>query len=299
MFALLASAAIAAAAPVQITVNDRPLAAAAVVRAGRVLVPFRSIFSELGASVDYRARDHRVIAKRGADRIVLTAGDRQATLNGFPVALNVAPQIIADRMFVPLRFAAQALGARVSYDAADRLVSVRAPMTQPTPAVSLATPAATFPTSAPVPYVVNSQTYPAYGNAGFNLFIPDAYDTRVFFPGERVRFVLFAPPNGTAFLQICGFDRIPFVAPMGSTQYFTSFVVPSRWRNRDCTAVAYYTGALGATRTVEFSRTLFFAAPTPSPTPQPTSRPTPRPTATPAPPRRELQPVFRATPPPG
>lgn len=295
MIALVAGALIAA-APVQISVNDAPLAATAVERNGRVLVPFRSIFSALGATVAYRADGHRVSAHRGGANIVLSAGSRDATLNGFPVKLDVAPQILDERVFVPLRFVAQALGARVTYDAADRMVFVRDPLAvRPIGAVPAQavqnTPVPTYPTSPPVPYVVG-QSYPMYGGVGFNLYVPSAYRGNVFFPGDRVRFVLEAPPGGTAFLRICGFGNLPFVNPPGTTQYFTSFVVPDRFRNRDCNAIAYYTGALGAQQTIELPHLIYFAAPTPAPTPRPTATPTPDA-------RRSTEPVFRRTPPPG
>lgn len=294
MFVLLGSAAIAAAAPLTVSVNDRPLPVAALVERGRALVPMRSIFAALGAGVVYDSASHRVTAHRGSDSVVVVLGSTTAHLNGFPIALDVAPHIAGDRVYVPLRFVAQALGARVSYDGAARTIFVR----DAQPAVaSLDTPAPSFPTSRPVPYVVQSQTYPGYQGFGFNLYIPSAGSERVFYPGDRVRFVLTAPPGGTAFLRICGFGDLPFINPPGSTQYFTNFVVPNRLRDRNCSAIAYYTGALGAQQEIGLAQSLYFAAPVPSPTPRPTERPTPAPTATPSK-VRHLEPVFRATSPP-
>lgn len=301
MFVLIASAVLAA-TPVQVSVNDKPLAATAIVRNGRVLLPFRSIFSALGAAVSYQAIGHRVFAHRGGDSLSLTIGSAMAALNGFPVKLDAAPQIAGERLFVPVRFVAQALGARVQYDAADRIVFIRDPRAvaagnlQPRP-VALDTPAPTFRTSPPVPYVVTSQSYPSYSSFSFSM--PSAYDERVFYPGQRLRFVLTGAPGGTAFMRVCGYGDLPFVNPLGTNEYFATFVIPDRFRNRSCNVVAYYTGVLGAQQTIELSRDLYFAAPTPAPTPtpRPTERPTPVPTAAPAV-RRSTEPVFRRTPPP-
>ena len=301
MFVLIASAVLAA-TPVQVSVNDKPLAASAIVRNGRALLPFRSIFSALGAAVSYQAAGHRVFAHRGSDSLTLRIGSATATLNGFPVKLDVTPQIAGERLYVPVRFVAQALGARVQYDAVDRIVFVRdiravVAVHMPAKPSTLDTPAPTFPTSPPVPYVVNSQSYPSYNSFSFS--IPSAYDERVFYPGQRLRFVLTGPPGGTAFMRVCGYGDLPFVNPLGTNEYFTTFVVPDRFRNRSCNVVAYYTGALGARQTIELSHDLYFAAPTPAPTPtpRPTERPTPSPTASPAV-RRSTEPVFRRTPPP-
>lgn len=299
MLSVLASALIAA-APVRVSVNERPLEVTAIVRDGRVLVPLRGIFSALDAVVRYRAAGHTITAHRRSTTVELRVGRRDATLNGFPVKLDATPQIVAGRVFVPVRFVAQALGARVMYDPSVRTVFVRdqqpalAVAATPT-AVTQDTPAPSYPTSAPVPSVA-PQPYPAYPTNegfGFNLYLPSPERGNIFFPGDRVRLVLVAPPGGTAFLRVCGLGDLPFVNPPGTTQYFASFIVPGRLRNRDCNAIAYYTGALGARQTIALPQRIYFAAPTPTPTP------TPRPTATPAPALRTTEPVFRRSPPPG
>src|SRR3972149_6010109 len=51
---------------------------------GRVLVPLRGVFEQLGANVDYDARTQHIVAIRGAQIVELTIGSRQATGNGAP-----------------------------------------------------------------------------------------------------------------------------------------------------------------------------------------------------------------------
>ncbi len=92
-------------------------------RAGRVFVPLRGVFEQLGASVVY---DNGTInAQKGRDRAVsLRVGSTQATVNGQPQTIDVAPFIIGASTYVPLRFVSQALGATVNYDAANRIVAL-------------------------------------------------------------------------------------------------------------------------------------------------------------------------------
>jgi len=86
-------------------------------------VPLRGVFEQLGASVVY---DHGTInAQKGRDRSVsLHVGSTQATVNGQPATIDVAPFIVGASTYVPLRFVSQALGAEVNYDANNRVVAL-------------------------------------------------------------------------------------------------------------------------------------------------------------------------------
>jgi copper amine oxidase-like protein len=110
---------------VSVTLNGAPLNLnpAPQERAGRVFVPLRGVFEQLGASVVY---DNGTInAQKGHERSVsLHVGSTQATVDGQPQTLDVAPFIIGASTYVPLRFVSQALGASVNYDAANRIVAL-------------------------------------------------------------------------------------------------------------------------------------------------------------------------------
>jgi hypothetical protein len=110
---------------VSVTLNGAPLNLnpAPQERAGRVFVPLRGVFEQLGASVVY---DNGTInAQKGHDRSVsLHVGSTQATVNGQPQTIDVAPFIIGASTYVPLRFVSQALGASVNYDAANKIVAL-------------------------------------------------------------------------------------------------------------------------------------------------------------------------------
>jgi hypothetical protein len=93
-----------------------------IVRAGRVFVPLRGVFERLGASVVY---SNGQINATGAGRTVsLTIGSTQATVNGQPSSLDVAPFLVGDRTLVPLRFIAQSLGASVNWNDANSTVTI-------------------------------------------------------------------------------------------------------------------------------------------------------------------------------
>jgi hypothetical protein len=127
--ALLASAlAVPALAdgPVTVTLNGNPLtlSPAPTERAGRVFVPLRGVFENLGASVVYASG---VINATGRGHTVsLHVGSQQATVDGQPQTLDVAPFIIGASTYVPLRFVSQALGATVNYDGTNRVVAISA-----------------------------------------------------------------------------------------------------------------------------------------------------------------------------
>lgn len=91
-------------------------------RAGRVFVPLRGVFERLGASVVYA--NGQINATGNGKNISLHIGSTQATVNGQPVAIDVAPFLVGARTLVPLRFVAQSLGASVDYNDGTRTVSI-------------------------------------------------------------------------------------------------------------------------------------------------------------------------------
>ncbi|MBV9055943.1 MAG: copper amine oxidase N-terminal domain-containing protein, partial [Candidatus Eremiobacteraeota bacterium] len=101
---------------VNVIVNGEPMsfAVAPIVRAGRVFVPLRGIFERLGASVVYS--NGQINATATGRSISLSIGSTQATVDGQPQTIDVAPFIVGATTFVPLRFISQALGASVNWN---------------------------------------------------------------------------------------------------------------------------------------------------------------------------------------
>jgi hypothetical protein len=113
-----------AAGPVSVTVNGNAanLNPPPTERAGRVFVPLRGVFEQLGATVVYQSG---VINATGRGHTIsLRIGSQQATVDGQQQTVDVAPFIIGASTYVPLRFVSQALGATVNYDGANRVVAI-------------------------------------------------------------------------------------------------------------------------------------------------------------------------------
>ncbi len=102
-----------------------------IIQAGRVFVPMRAIFQQLGASVVYA--NNRINATGRGRTISLTIGSTQATIDGQPTTLDVAPFIVGSRTLVPLRFVAQALGASVNWNDANSTVTINSGPGRPAP----------------------------------------------------------------------------------------------------------------------------------------------------------------------
>jgi spore germination protein len=101
-----------------------PLIDPPILEQGRVLVPLRSIFEKMGATVNWNGALKQVEIKRGSQEIYLPVEGNQAFINGVAYEIDVLPRLEKGRTFVPLRFISQALGARVNWDNLKRHVSV-------------------------------------------------------------------------------------------------------------------------------------------------------------------------------
>ena len=96
--------------------------AVAIVQDGRVFVPLRGVFEDLGASVVYA--NGQINATENRRDIALQIGSTQASVDGQPETIDVAPFIVGESTYVPLRFISRALGATVSWNGDDRVVTV-------------------------------------------------------------------------------------------------------------------------------------------------------------------------------
>jgi Copper amine oxidase N-terminal domain len=83
-------------------------------QAGRVFVPLRGVFEQLGASVVYQ--NGQINATGDGRTVSLQIGSTQATVDGQSQTLDQAPFVQGSRTLVPLRFVAQALGASVDWN---------------------------------------------------------------------------------------------------------------------------------------------------------------------------------------
>jgi hypothetical protein len=129
---------------------------AALVRGGTILVPLRSMFEQMGATVSYDPGSRTVdVTKPGSD-VRVTLGRPEVTINGETRPLDVPPMMYQGQILVPVRVISEGMGAYVQWVPDRRVVVVRyVPPTPPpppsTPAPVVAPPT-TAPTAAPAPY---------------------------------------------------------------------------------------------------------------------------------------------------
>lgn len=84
---------------------------------GRILVPLRAIFEACGAEITWVEKTQTVYAQgRNNTTIELQVGKNYAYINGDVVELSVPAVIYNSRTLVPVRFVAEALGAKVDWN---------------------------------------------------------------------------------------------------------------------------------------------------------------------------------------
>ncbi|QHW33265.1 trypsin-like serine protease [Paenibacillus rhizovicinus] len=121
-----ASAVSAQTTAISVTIDGSKLALnpSPVSQKGTTLVPMRSIFQALHSSVTWEANTKTIFAVKSSTRISLQIGSKSAIINGKAIALTAAPQQMNGATMVPLRFIAEALGAEVEYNAAQRIIRI-------------------------------------------------------------------------------------------------------------------------------------------------------------------------------
>lgn len=83
---------------------------------GRTLVPLRSIFEALDASVSWDGATRTATARKDGTTVQVTIDNTTAYVNGEANALDVPAQLVNNRTMVPARFVSEALNARVLWD---------------------------------------------------------------------------------------------------------------------------------------------------------------------------------------
>lgn len=124
--AAIAAPGVASAQSVTVVVNGQPVSfpQPPIVRAGRVFVPLRGVFEQLGASVVYS--NGQINATGRGRTISLTINSTAAIVDGQQQTIDVAPFLVSDTTYVPLRFISQALGASVNWNDSTSTVTISA-----------------------------------------------------------------------------------------------------------------------------------------------------------------------------
>ena len=127
---------------------------AALVRGNEILVPLRSMFEQMGATVSYDPGSKTAdVSKPGSD-VKVTVGKPEVVINGESRPLDVPPEIYKGAIVVPVRVISEGMGAYVQWVPEKKLVVVRyvaAPVPTPPPTPAPTAPPTAKPTLPPPP----------------------------------------------------------------------------------------------------------------------------------------------------
>jgi hypothetical protein len=124
---------------------------AALVKNGVILVPLRSMFEAMGASVSWDAGSKTATAQKAGASVQVTLGKAEAVINGETRPLDVPPMMYKGNVLVPVRVMSEALGAYVQWVPDRRITVVRYIPPTPVPTPPPTPPPTPVPTPAPTP----------------------------------------------------------------------------------------------------------------------------------------------------
>ena len=90
----------------------------------RTMVPVRAPMEAMGCKVDWNDQTRQATIKKSGNTAVFTIGSKTYTLNDQNKTMDTQAVITGDRTAFPIRFAAEAMGARVEWDASTYTVNI-------------------------------------------------------------------------------------------------------------------------------------------------------------------------------
>lgn len=91
---------------------------------GTTLVPLRIISEQLGASVEWKDEEKKVIITKGTAVLELVINQNTIKVNGEEVILALAPTVIQNITMVPIRVISEQLGANVDWDKTQKIITI-------------------------------------------------------------------------------------------------------------------------------------------------------------------------------
>ncbi len=102
-----------------------------IIESGRTLVPLRSLFESMGATVTYDPVPRTIQINLHSTRIVLRIDSTIVWLNGTPVQLDVPARVVNGRTLIPLRFVGESLGLEVLWLGESRTIYLESNINEP------------------------------------------------------------------------------------------------------------------------------------------------------------------------
>ena len=88
------------------------------------MVPVRAIAEKIGAEVLWSASSEVVTIKKEDNVISIAVDGNIAQKNGEDISLDMPAKIVADRVFVPLRFVGEQFGLNVVWDEQTKTIAL-------------------------------------------------------------------------------------------------------------------------------------------------------------------------------
>lgn len=94
------------------------------IESDRTLIPLRAVFEKAGAEVNWNGEERTVTVSKEGLSVSMKIGDRSINVNGEIYETDVAPTIMRDRTYIPLRAFSEGLDMAVDWDADNYTVNI-------------------------------------------------------------------------------------------------------------------------------------------------------------------------------
>ncbi len=119
---------LAASGTIRVIIRGQPLPVTTSVRVsgGTTWIPLREFAEQTGGVVTWAEEQQEVRIRLGETEVRLRAGQPKVTVNGAGLSLSQPPQLLAGRLYIPLRAFSQIIGEPVYWDEPTQTVIVGA-----------------------------------------------------------------------------------------------------------------------------------------------------------------------------
>lgn len=90
----------------------------------RTMVPVRAPMEAMGCTVSWNQSAQQATITKGGINVVFTIGSSKFTINREPRWMNTVPVVVNDRTVFPIRYCAEAFGAKVDWNQAGLVVAI-------------------------------------------------------------------------------------------------------------------------------------------------------------------------------
>lgn len=115
----------ALAGDMSLVLNNEPIKLDMFNENGRVLVPLRKICDDMGYNVSWDEDTRKASIKKDFTNAIFTVGEKDIIVNNKKIGIDVAPRIVGDRTYVPIRVFAEAFNDDIEYIEAENKINIK------------------------------------------------------------------------------------------------------------------------------------------------------------------------------